>query len=91
MLKNLSDTISMMQDDNYKVRFCAEYLQLRIRMEKLSKYLAELRVKMALGESLPKNGSTYSMLSDQLYNMEQYRRSLEERAIIENIDVWYFL
>ena len=86
-MKNLSDTVFLMESADYKNRFLGEYLQLRIRMEKLSKLLAEYRVKMATGESIPYKCS-YNMLEDQLYAMEQYRRSLEERAIVEDIDVW---
>ena len=86
-LKTLSDTVFLMESAEYKNRFVGEYLQLRIRIDKLNKFLAEYRVKMATGESIPYK-CTYNMLEDQLCAMEQYRQSLEERAIVEDIDVW---
>lgn len=90
-MKSLSETILMMGSGDYKSRFCAEYLQLRIRMEKLNKFLTEIRMAEEMHNESPKHDCPVELLEEQLYNMEQYKRSLEERAIVESIDVWEYL
>ena len=90
-MKSLADSVVLMQSNKYQDRFCAEYLQLRVRMEKLNKFLTEIRMAEEMHNESPKHDCPVELLEEQLYNMEQYKRSLEERAIIESIDVWNFL
>lgn len=90
-MKTLSDSVVLMLSNKYQYRFCAEYLQLRIRMEKLNKFLTEIRIAEETHTESPKHDCPVELLEEQLYNMEQYKRSLEERAIVEGIDVWKHL
>lgn len=79
----LKDTIQMMDNADYKERYKAEYFQLKIRYEKLSAMLDKY-----------KNGKldftptcSYELLFEQLIYMENYMHILEERAMIENVDI----
>lgn len=79
----LNETVEMMNSGDYKERFRAEYLQLKIRMEGLNTMLEKY-----------KNGTlnftpscSYDLLNSQLRVMTQYKMTLEERAKIENIDL----
>ena len=79
----LKDTIEMMNSEDYKERFKAEYLQTKIRYEKLFNVI----IKMEAGTldftlSCPKE-----VLEDQLYYMNEYLRILRIRAEIEDIEL----
>lgn len=77
----LKDTIEMMNSEDYKERFKAEYYQLRIRYEKLGNmYLNWDSLKFI--PTCPKE--TYR---DQLCSMEMYLNVLEDRAELENIEL----
>lgn len=79
----LSDTVSMMVSADYKKRFRAEYHQLRIRMKNLSRMLDNWREgKLTFTPSCP-----YTLLNNQPHVMGTYKRLLEERAKLENIDL----
>ena len=79
----LIDTIEMMNSENYKERFKAEYLQLNIRIKGLANMLEKYRE----GTLTFKPSCSYDMLHTQLVHMKCYRNSLEERAVVENIDL----
>lgn len=79
----LQDTIVMMESDDYKERFRAEYFQVRIRYEKLKKMVD----KYAAGELPFKPTCTIATLHKQEVQMFAYLRTLEFRAEIENIDL----
>ena len=70
--KGLKSTIMYMISDNYKERFIAEYKQLTIRIDKLSKALASANINF--------NSSVV-----QLDYMEAYAGILRDRAKIEGI------
>ena len=78
----LKDTVQLMQSDNYKDRFRAEYQQLVIRFEKLKK-MVDNWDNLSFVPICPK--STYNM---QLKAMSEYIAVLEARAAIEQIAVW---
>lgn len=78
---DFKDTIKPMLSDNYKERFKAEYWQFRIRIEKLTKMLD----KYENNQLDFKLKSPPCFLYGQLTNMINYKQSLEQRAIIENI------
>lgn len=79
----LKDTIEMMVSVDYKERFKAEYLQLKIRMTGLSNMLKKYKAG-----TLPFTPScSYDLLNGQLKAMELYATYLEERAEIEGIDL----
>lgn len=79
----LKDTIEMMQSEDYKERFKAEYNQLRIRITGLENMLKKYK-----DNTLSFTPScSYDLLNGQLKAMKLYREYLEERAIIENIQL----
>ena len=77
----LKDTVSLMNSDDYKVRFIAEYMQLKIRYNSLRKMLIKLEAGTL--EFTPTCDST--ILENQAYYMENYLRALEVRAEVEKI------
>ena len=77
----LIDTVEMMNSENYKERFRAEYFQLDIRINELSNMLEKYKE----GTLAFTPSCSYGVLYTQLVLMENYKRSLEERAKIENI------
>ena len=79
----LKDTVQMMESVDYKERFKAEYLQLKIRINGLRNMLKEYKAG-----TLPFTPScSYDLLNGQLKAMELYATYLEERAEIEGIDL----
>lgn len=78
---NLNDTIKLMQSDDYKDRFKAEYYQLKIRYDKLT----EMLEKWEKGELNFIPSANQSLFVSQLNAMQRYKLTLEERASIEHI------
>lgn len=83
MVKNLSDTIELMNSEDYKDRFKAEYYQLKDRTEKLEKMLYGYRNNTL--KFKPK--CSYELLDAQLGSMKIYLNILKERSKIENIEL----
>lgn len=80
---NLKDTVEMMNSENFKERFKAEYRQLENRVEGLRTMLEKYKAG-----TLPFNPKcSYELLHEQLVYMEAYARTLDERAEIECIDL----
>ena len=87
----LDDTATLMTED-YSKRFIAEYLQNKIRYERLRIFIAKWRsceirgmdVKDALGF---KPTTPLGILQDQEELMDRYLRVLELRAAIDGIDL----
>ena len=79
---DLKDTIELMQSEDYKERFTAEYHQLIIRYKKLKK-MYDNWDNLSFLPHCPK--SIYKM---QLEAMERYLAILEARAAIEEVPVW---
>lgn len=79
----LNETVEMMSSEDYKKRFKAEYLQLKIRMNGLSSMLKKYK-----NNELDFTPScSYDLLNGQLKAMDTYASYLEERAVIENINL----
>lgn len=80
----LKDTIELMNSQNYKDRFKAEYYQTKIRKEKLSKLIIrqEEEGKFSLDLNCP-----IWLLKNQEATMEHYLAVLEKRAKLEKIDL----
>ena len=79
----LKDTIPMMESDDYKERFNAEYNQLNIRLKKLSEFITKYEnEELNFIPSCP-----IKVLKGQLANMWGYRSSLIRRAEIEGIEL----
>ena len=82
----LKDTVELMNSKNYKDRFIAEYLQLRIRYEKLKHMLKKLAEgKLNFTPTCPKE-----ILLAQLKTMNDYLIALEVRACFEEIELPVF-
>ena len=79
----LKDTIELMNSNDYKERFKAEYLQLEIRVNGLRNMLKKYKD----GTLTFKPSCSYDLLNGQLKSMEMYAQYLEERAEIEGIDL----
>lgn len=79
----LKDTIKMMQSEDYKERFKAEYEQLRIRFEKLNAMLDKWD-DCALNFLPICPRSTYNI---QVRSMADYLAVLEARAVMEGIEL----
>ena len=93
----LTDTVELMESDDYKDRFVAEYCQTKIRYEKLkafnNKIEAARRVSYNAYECKqksivePKHDCPKDLLIEQQGIMGQYLHILEVRAEIEGIDL----
>lgn len=79
----LKDTATMMQSQDYKERFRAEYCQTVIRFKKLNKMLMKWdQGQLGFEPICPR--STYNM---QTRAMADYIAVLEARAVMEDIDL----
>lgn len=82
----LKDTVDLMNSADYKERFQAEYLQTKIRYDKLHKMLVRYEAKtLDFTPSCP-----IAVLQTQAAYMGNYLKQLEVRAEIENIDLSQF-
>lgn len=79
----LKDTVKLMNSENYQDRFKAEYLQVKIRYDKL-KTMVDKWDKGELNFKPTCPRTTYDI---QLQVMEDYISVLEVRAGIENINL----
>lgn len=83
----LKDTQELMVSANYKERFIAEYLQLKIRYEKLKTFCQRIEVAQMTNTEEPRHDCPLGLLEDQLYVMGKYLNLLEKRAILEHINL----
>ena len=81
---NLKDTVEMMNSDDYKERFKAEYYQLVNRYRGLKTMLVKWNKGTLNFEPICPR-STYDM---QIKAMADYMAILEARAAIEGIDLY---
>lgn len=79
----LKDTIKLMESEDYKDRFKAEYYQTKIRCDKLHKMLVKYEADTLEFEP----SCSLSLLTQQVNCMGNYLRILEIRAEIENIEL----
>lgn len=80
-MNKLNEIAKIMVSADYKERFKAEYLQLKIRITCLSNMLKKYKE----GTLTFKPTCSYELLHTQLVYMECYLNTLEERAKIEGI------
>lgn len=87
----LKDTVEMMQSDDYKERFKAEYHQTKIRYERLKAFNNKIEAAESTNYlnnvATPKHDCPYDMLRHQQSVMGEYLHILEVRAIIEGIQL----
>ena len=82
-MMKLSETTELMKSNDYKERFKAEYLQLKIRTTGLKNMLEKWD-----NGSLEFNPTCPREIYDiQIKAMTDYLKVLEERAVIENVDL----
>lgn len=101
-IKYLEDTRDLMESNDYKERFVAEYYQTKIRYEKLKAYNTKIEAARRLREpdymgatdmskleqvKEPKHDCPADMLRAQQHTMGEYLHILELRAVIEGIDL----
>lgn len=79
----LSWTVSMMESSDYKDRFIAEYIQTKIRYEKLHKMIVTYEV----GKLDFTPNCSLELLKKQASAMGNYLYILEMRAEIEGINL----
>ena len=79
----LKDTIEMMNSDDFKERFKAEYYQLKIRFDKLHTMVTKYEAGTLTFE--PK--CSLELLKKQEAYMWEYIKCLDLRAEIEGIDL----
>ena len=79
----LKDTIELMNSADYKERFKAEYLQAKIRYDKLD----AMTVKYEAGTLNFTPSCSLELLKEQKKHMGNYIRTLKIRAEIEKIDL----
>ena len=82
-MMELKDTIEMMQSEDFKERFKAEYYQVKIRYEKLHNMIVKYEAKTLTFE--PK--CSLELFKHQASMMGQYLYDLELRAQIENVEL----
>lgn len=89
----LKDTVSMMNSEDYKERFIAEYQQTKIRYEKLKAFNTKIEAAErtaflgALSVDMPKHDCPTELLLHQQSIMGEYLHLLEVRAVIEGINL----
>lgn len=77
------DTVELMNSNDYRDRFKAEYYQTKIRYDRLHRMV----IKCEAGVSPFEPKCPLKLLKEQLSYMDNYLRTLEIRALIENIDL----
>ena len=82
-IKELKDTVEMMNSSDYKERFRAEYIQTKIRYDKLD----TMTVKYEAGTLNFTPSCSLELLKQQKRFMGEYIRTLKIRAEIEKIDL----
>lgn len=83
MPNELRDTIEMMNSEDYKERFKAEYYQMVIRYQKLKTILDKWdNDQLEIMPTCPR--STYNM---QITAMTDYIAVLEARAVMEGVEL----
>lgn len=92
-MRDISETIEAMTSKDYKERFVAEYLQTKIRYEKLKAMLNKYDATMEVKEEFDHNYLGFvptcpiPLLRKQQATMGELLHIYEVRAIIEGIDL----
>lgn len=88
----LKHTVELMNSEGYQDRFVAEYLQTKIRYEKLKAFNNKLEAAERTQYTdkkveMPVHDCPLDLLREQQSIMGQYLHLLEVRAVIEGIDL----
>ena len=97
MQRELADTAAGMTSPDYKERFRAEYIQTKIRYERLKAFNTKIEAANRTNEwrcryempkvEMPKHDCPDDILEQQQHLMGQYLHILEVRAVIEGVDL----
>lgn len=85
--KELKEKVELMNSEDYKERFVAEYHQVKIRYEKLKNFCNKIEVEEILGKEVTKHDCPLELLREQQKYMGLYLSVLEKRALIENVEL----
>ena len=85
----LKNTVEMMNSKDYKERFRAEYLQTKIKYERLKAFCNKIEAANASPERVekPAHDCPLYMLREQERVMRDYLAILEVRAVIEGVEL----
>ena len=89
----LSETVEMMNSNDYKERFKAEYYQLKERHERLNAFNNRIEAAERMHYvpckdiEMPKHDCPLELLQRQQCIMGEYLHILELRAVIEKIEL----
>lgn len=83
--KELKEKVELMNSEDYKERFIAEYHQVKIRYEKLKNFCNKIEVEEMLGKEVTKHDYPLELLREQQKYMGLYLSVLEKRALIEKV------
>ncbi|MBR2408922.1 MAG: hypothetical protein IKB07_08200 [Lachnospiraceae bacterium] len=90
----LKDTVEMMNSQDYKERFKAEYYQTKIRYERLKAFNNKIEAAERTNYydspkrvAMPTHDCPTDLLRQQQSSMGEYLHVLEVRAVIEDIDL----
>lgn len=83
----LKETVELMNSEDYKERFVAEYHQVKIRYEKLKNFCNKIEVETMLGKEVTKHDCPLELLREQRKYMGLYLSILEKRALIEKVEL----
>ena len=94
-MKELKETVELMTSKEYKERLKAEYLQTKIRYEKLKAFNNKIEANERLDYVAkryeldePKHDCPANLLKEQQKVMGEYLHLLEVRAVIEGVDLY---
>lgn len=85
-ITDLSQTVELMNSEDYKDRFIAEYCQTAIREKRLERVLTRIIAFPPAPDCFTPT-CPIEKLAEQLCYMQNYLSVLEERAFIEDIDL----
>ena len=85
-MKDLKDTIDLMNSNDFKDRFKAEYYQTKIRYDKLHEMIVNMKLVLFLLHLITPNCSL-ELLKHQASMMSYYLYDPEVRAEIEKIEL----
>ena len=86
-MSSYADTVDLMLSDDYKERFIAEYMQTKIRYEKLKAFCNKIEASQRYGVDDIDHDCPLVLLREQQRTMGKYLHILEIRALIEGIEL----
>lgn len=86
-MKELKETVKLMNSDSYKDRFIAEYWQTKIRYEKLKDFNNKIEAAIINCTDEPEHDCPLHLLREQQAAMGKYLHMLDLRAVIEKINL----